>query len=60
VNPPQRAHCGDKHCMGVAPSPRLSIGVSSWSAGGFAELLRRTQEAIYRAKCNGRDRTEIC
>ncbi len=59
VNPAQPERCGDKHCMGIAPAPRLSIGVSTWSSGPFKVLVASAEEALQRAKVKGRDRLEV-
>jgi diguanylate cyclase (GGDEF)-like protein len=55
VNPTQPVHCGDAHCMGPQPPPRVSIGVSAWRGESMTELFERTAAAMVEAKTNGRN-----
>jgi diguanylate cyclase len=55
VNPTQPVHCGDAHCMGPQPPPRVSIGVSAWRGESMSELFERTAAAMLDAKTKGRN-----
>ncbi len=59
VNPIQLAECGDKHCTGPQPPPRVSIGVTDWRGESIEALLDRATEAMYDAKANGRNRVAL-
>jgi len=56
INSPQPVHCGEKHCMGPAPAPRVSIGLSSSRNASFQEMIAQAEAALKRAKLEGRNR----